>query len=338
MAVPPILRTKITPPRRSSRTLARPCILKLLGEAFQYRLTLLQAGAGYGKSTALASLSESQNPMIWYQVTVEDSDPFVFLLHLCHATRLAMPEVQGLPLPVLEAWDFSRGPLPSQDIVNQYLNAFSEPLSAPVLLVLDDVHLIAESPEIAHILNRLIGLAPPDLHFLLSGRPPMRLPNLTRWRARDQVLNLDQGVLRFTTDEIAQLFRDNYKYELTDDEVDHLAQITEGWAVTLQLIWQSIRSGAAGSVQDALIRSPDSLESLFQILAQEVFGQQPADVQDFMRISATLKIMTGAACDALRGTRDSAGMMSYLSRQELFVVDLGDGALALPSYFSSLFA
>ena len=37
----------MTPPRRSSRTLARPRLLQLLEEAYQYRLTLLQAGASF---------------------------------------------------------------------------------------------------------------------------------------------------------------------------------------------------------------------------------------------------------------------------------------------------
>ena len=106
-------------------------------------------------------------------MTKEDSDPLVFLLHLCHATQLALPDLQGLPIPSLEVWEGERGPLPSCKIVHIYLNAMTEALGrgqyGPILLVLDDIHLAIESPEIDLILDRLIGLAPSDLHILLSG-------------------------------------------------------------------------------------------------------------------------------------------------------------------------
>jgi len=75
MAHPQVIRTKIIPPRPSNRTLVRPRVQELLSEAQNYRLTLLQAGAGYGKSTALSTLASGHAPLIWYQVYEEDSDP-----------------------------------------------------------------------------------------------------------------------------------------------------------------------------------------------------------------------------------------------------------------------
>ena len=81
-----IVQTKIKPPRPNERTLPRPRVSSILGEALNYRLTILQAGAGYGKSTELAVLGAQQQPLIWYQVSKEDGDPQVFLYHLLHAT------------------------------------------------------------------------------------------------------------------------------------------------------------------------------------------------------------------------------------------------------------
>ena len=92
-----VLRTKITPPRPGPRTLERPRVTCLLAEALNYRLTVVQAGAGFGKTTALAGLAGLGRPLIWYQVMPEDRAPLVFLLHLCHASRLALPERSDLP-------------------------------------------------------------------------------------------------------------------------------------------------------------------------------------------------------------------------------------------------
>ncbi len=330
MPLPKIVTTKIIPPRPGPRTLDRPRVTAALGEARHYRLTLLHAGAGFGKSTALAALAHEQRPAIWYQITEEDTDSLIFLLHLVHATRRALPDASGLPVAFLEGWDGTRGPLPGAGVIDQYLNALNDYLQEPVLVILDDAHLVLETGEIAHLLDRLIGLAPQHLHFLLAGRPPLQLPNLARWRSQGEVLLLDQSLLAFRPEEIGLLFARHYGYELTAGEVEALAANTEGWAIALQLIWQNLRGGLSGSVEDALARPVRSLEGLFDILAREVFDGQPADVQAFLRVSATLREMTPEACDAIRSEKpgevtDSAAMLAYLRRQDLFVVDPGDG-------------
>ena len=58
-----VLRTKLLPPPRNARTLTRPRIIETLRSAFDHRLTILQAGAGYGKSTALAEFAAEVHPI-----------------------------------------------------------------------------------------------------------------------------------------------------------------------------------------------------------------------------------------------------------------------------------
>ncbi len=236
------------------------------------------------------------------------------------------------------------GHFPGQEWSTNILIALNEHLDRPALFVLDDIHLVSSATEIAHILDRLIGLAPYNLHILLAGRPPIKLPNLSRWKSRGEVMIIDQSVLAFSVEEIASLFAQQYGYELTADEIECLATNTEGWAIALQLIWQSLRSGASASIEDSFAHTGHSLESLFDILAGEVFERQPADVQEFLLVSATLREMTVEACDALHihpaprkhiaeppnfrpPTTTSQAMLAYLRRQELFIVDAGDGSL-----------
>jgi LuxR family maltose regulon positive regulatory protein len=327
MMIPKVLLTKITPPRSTARILTRTRISQLLAESLHYRLTLLQAGAGFGKSTALVDLVHLPHPVIWYQITEEDNDPFVFLLHLCHATRHTFPELHGLPLERLESWDGTRGPLPALEITHQFINTLSEKLSSPTLMILDDIHLVDDVSEIAMILDNVISLAPSLLHILIATRPIFQLPSLSRWQTHGEVFTIDQSFLKFTIDEILELFTQQYGYPLTAEDAEMLYNATEGWAIALQLIWQSLRSGVTTSIEDALTRQTTSLDSLFELLAHDVLGHQPKDVQDFLSISATLRVMTPEACDALRETKDSAAMLAYLRRQELFVVDLDQAGL-----------
>ncbi len=346
-----VLRTRIMPPRLGTRMVERPRLTRLLDESLNCRLTLVQAGAGFGKTTALAALAGSPPPLIWYQLMDEDRDPLVFLLHLCHAARLALPNLSDLPISLLESWDGTSSPLPATQILDEWLNSLTAVLRGPVRLVLDDVHLIAPAPEIVHLIDRLIGLAPADLHVLLVGRAPLALPSLPRWTACGMVFIIDRAVLAFTGDEIAALFAQAYGYELTGDEADRLLEATEGWAIALQLVWQSLRGGAFASVEDVLSNQATTLDSLFHILATEIFAGQPADVQAFLRATSVLRVITPEACDALytagpggvalpegapsRPAAPSAAMLAYLRRIDLFLVDLGDGTLRYHHIFHS---
>ena len=334
-----VLRTKISPPRMGARTLERPRLTRLLADALNYRLTFVQAGAGFGKTTALAALAGRPHPLIWYQLMDEDRDPLVFLLHLCHASRLALPDLDDLPIALLESWDGTSSPLPSVPILDEWLNSLTAALRGPALLILDDAHLAAAAPEIVQLLDRLIGLAPADLHILLAGRAPLSLPSLPRWTAHGMVLTIDRAALTFTGEEIVTLFSRAYGYELTGDETDRLLEATEGWAIALQLVWQSLRSGAFASVDDALTNQATSLDSLFHLLATETFAGQPADVQAFLQATSILRVITPEACDALFSgslpVGASAAMLAYLRRIDLFLVDLGDGSLRYHHIFHS---
>src|SRR5690606_38293011 len=135
-----VVRTKITPPRTGPRTLVRERVTAILADALNHRLTLVQAGAGFGKTTALAALAGPAGPgrpLMWYQIMEEDRDPPVFLLHLCHAARQAVPGLGEPAGALLELWDGAGGPPASTRVLDELLNSFSLGLDGPALLVLD---------------------------------------------------------------------------------------------------------------------------------------------------------------------------------------------------------
>jgi ATP/maltotriose-dependent transcriptional regulator MalT len=330
-----VLLTKITPPKLSGRILVRSRIQRALLESLDYRLTLVQAGAGYGKSTALATIIPNHHPVFWYQVSEEDADPFVFLQYLCHAVQRALPDIQGLPIPAVESWNSLTPTRYPRLIVDQLLNVLSETLREPALLILDDAQLIAHNQDIILILDRLISLAPHALHILVVSRGSIKLPSLYRWKSKGEVRILDQADLAFSKEEIGLLFAQKYGYELTPDEIEALHTTTEGWAITLQLIWQNLRTGAMASIEEALSKQRTSLDGLFEVLAHEVFEQQPDDIRGFLLETAILRSMSPADCDILRDSHDSQAMLAYLRRQELFVVEHADGTLRYHPIFQS---
>ena len=124
-----LLRTRLTPPRPYRRVLARPGLLARLREAFDYRLTVVQAGTGYGKTTALAALlANAQGPGFWYSLDESDRDAQQFLSYLVGACHMGLPSLPDAPLAVLSELRNSSGSQWSL-VVDALANALAEQLT-----------------------------------------------------------------------------------------------------------------------------------------------------------------------------------------------------------------
>ena len=88
-----VVKTKLTPPRLHQRALHRPRLTDRLLQALDYPLTIVRAGAGFGKSTALAALAETDASLVWYRLGSEDADLHIFLLYLVHGFHAALPDL-----------------------------------------------------------------------------------------------------------------------------------------------------------------------------------------------------------------------------------------------------
>ncbi|OIO98562.1 MAG: hypothetical protein AUK03_01140 [Anaerolineae bacterium CG2_30_64_16] len=349
-----LLRTKLAKPRLHRRVLARPGLVGRLRQALEYRVTLLQAGTGYGKTTILAALDDDPAYCLaWYSLDQEDRDPQQFLTYLINAFRVNMPHLPETPLVLLAELTSNGGGNQWSTVLDALVNALDRTLDRPTLLVLDDYHFVAGSPAVNHLTERLLSYLPPDLHVILAARHPINLPALITWRARAEVLEIGRRELAFQPDEIEALFRDAYDMQLTPAEVTALADKTEGWPIALQLTWQSLRSGAATDVAHlfAAARASDSLPALFDYLAHELLDRQPAEIAAFLRDTAVLRELTAGACDAVRevcptpagepcdlggaaagsptgslerSPASSIGLLSQLHDLDLFTIALGD--------------
>ncbi|MCA9897416.1 MAG: transcriptional regulator [Ardenticatenaceae bacterium] len=334
-----IVRTKLVPPRPAQHTLPRQRIMQRLLAAQNHRLTLVQAGTGYGKSTALAALASSQQDafrFVWYRVEAEDSDAQPFLLHLLHGFGIALPNLSDAPLAALEAWGQQRQGPSWTAVIDHLINELAQKLDQPTFLVLDDVHLINDSSEPMRILDRLIGLAPDNLHIILATRYPLSLPSLLTWRVKGQVLEIGQDELAFTPGEIDALFRETYGHALSLEQATMVISRIEGWPIALHLIWQRLQRDGGASLAQALTQLSGSASDLFQFLAQEVLNQQPEDIQAFLRETAVLREMTTPLCNQLRRRQDSQQLLRYLLEKGLFVVNLGNGFVRYHHLFREL--
>jgi ATP/maltotriose-dependent transcriptional regulator MalT/DNA-binding SARP family transcriptional activator len=329
-----ITRTKLIPPRPFKYAQPRPRLNQSLLDAQNYRLTIIQAGAGYGKSTALAALPAAGHRVVWYHLDVDDTDPLVFFSHLIYSFVTVFPDISASPLVQLEAWERNGRITPWTPIVDTLIDELAKTDTHPLFLVVDDAHHLENSSQTQQILDRLITHIPSHLHVILATRYPLKLPNLVTWKVRGELLEIGQAELVFTSDEIVSLFKDQHDLTLTTDQVHEINTHTEGWAIALQLVGQWLKIGGNATLPEALARLSGS--DLFAYLTQEVLAQQLPDIQGFLLVTAVFRQMTPELCDCLRNTNDSRQHLRYLEENGLFVVASGDGNIRYHHLFHGL--
>ena len=90
---PPLIQTKLTPPRRPRRLVSRRALVDRLGTDLERKLTLVVAPAGFGKSTLLAewrdALIEKDYAVAWLSLDRDDDDLNQFIAYLLAALSRA---------------------------------------------------------------------------------------------------------------------------------------------------------------------------------------------------------------------------------------------------------
>jgi LuxR family maltose regulon positive regulatory protein len=191
---------------------------------------------------------------------------------------------------------------------------------APLVLVLDDYHLVTSAQVHARVAT-LLDRCPPQLHLMLITRADPPLP-LSRLRVRGDLAELRADDLRFSAAEAVEFFSSRLGALLSEQDVLRLLARTEGWAAGLQLAALRLRDRPDRS--DFIERLTGADWHIVNYLGEEVLATQPAEVRDFLLATSVLNRMCAPLCDALTGTADGTGLISEVYRANLFLVPLDD--------------
>jgi hypothetical protein len=296
----PISRTKITPAPYREATLARDRLVDRLRENVHRRLTLVVADAGYGKTTLLADFSRRRHVRcLWYKLDPSDRDWVTFTSYLVAAGREAKADFGKSTAALLGQLAVGN---PARDLVVESLIAdFALLQDQPTALILDDYHLIDDSPDVRFIMTRLLREAPEALNVILCTRRRPDLP-IGRLAARGEVHEIDTDALRFSRDETDQLFSSVYRQPLEQDVIEEIEQRTEGWAASLQLLHSSIRERTKSEIR-AFVRQLSGAEGrLYDFLAEEVLRELPPAMARFLIHASLLERIVPAYVAAIFAT------------------------------------
>jgi LuxR family transcriptional regulator, maltose regulon positive regulatory protein len=314
---PELLWTKLVAPAPRAGLLPRADVQSLLRSSLQAKLCLVAAPAGSGKTTLLAQWQAMAGGgrVAWVSLDEGDNDPTRFWSYLVAAVRTVEPEVGTVALEALgdPSVELERVVVPS--LVSDLAT-----VAAPLVLVLDDYHLITDA-TCHQTLGLFLDHLPAAVHVVLSTRLDPPLP-LARMRARAELAQLRVGELHFTHEETAELLNGSMGLGLAAEEVARLAERTEGWAAGLVLAGLSLRGRPDSSGFIAAFSGGD--RHVADYLGAEVLDRQPEEIRSFLLRTSVLERLSGPLCDAVLEAQGSADLLAELEASNLFVVPLDD--------------
>ena len=293
----------------TSDVLSRPTLEARLDEAFGKRLTLLVAGAGYGKSTLLRQWTEDL-AAIWYAAMPRDRVLSAFASGLAEAYRARLETLElGAAFPSGE-----QDSAPAETIAAAIARALESALTHDLVLVVDDAHELQSSPHSLRLVESLCRHAPATLHVVLASREPLPL-RVERLMGQGAVLELGGTDLAFSVPEVVALTA-----TLGDDGAvaEALHDVTRGWPAAVRLGIEAVRRLDAEERAPAIAALGESGSPLFAYLAQEVFGREPPELQDLIRHVAAFHRFSPTLCAAV-GLEDAAGALEGMTQRGLFV-------------------
>ncbi len=327
-----LLLTKLFIPPQRPFLIPRPRVVEKAEKGLNKKLILVTAPAGYGKTTFVADwlrpLQASGNRLVaWFSLDETDNDPARFLTYLVAAIHRAVADDhwgEGVNL-LLQAAE-----TPVQTAVSLLINETTL-LDKPLLLVLDDYHLI-QHDGIHQALTTILDHQPPTLTLILTTRVDPPLP-LARLRLRGELHEIDAADLRFSLAETADFFRLQNNISLTPEQVATLDAQAEGWAAGLQAAALSLRPDQ--DVNQFLVSFRGRQRFVLDYLAEEVYRRQPAAIQSFLRQTAVCDRICAPLCEQLVGQvnwntepavpqepTSVQAVLEYLDTANLFIVPL----------------
>ena len=313
------IETKLHAPAPRAEWVQRPELIDYLSAHNATKLVLVNAPAGFGKTTLVAqwrtSVTECR-PFAWVSLDPGDNDPGRLWWHVVCAVQRACPDFGAedvLGTLRVQVPEFTVTVLPC------LVNALAA-LTTPVILVLDDYHVITER-ACHQQLNFLLAHLPPSVQLVLTSRahPPLRLGRL---RAEGQLLDIRANQLRLATAHVAALVDAVSGVQLNGPDLADLVARTEGWPAGVYLAALSLRGHPS---QHEFIRqfSGDN-RFIGDFLAEEVLTRQPPEVQQFLIRTSVLGRFCAPLGAAVSGVANAAEILDGLERDNLFIVPLDE--------------
>ena len=296
---------QVTPPRVSRQSLPRAALQIDAAHLREYPCLLVQAPAGYGKTSLLAQwrldLISHGSAVAWFAARTQDSEQ-----GLLQGLTLGVRMGTGRPR-FGEQWLDRLGS--ADDALEGVTRLLAElaQLALELVLIIDEADRLP--PGSRGLLTYLLRNMPPNLRVVIAARADCELAveDLLNY---GQLLRLGPEELRFSLDEALQLGQKQPGPPLDIDTVARLHALCEGWPLGLQLLLSAVVGGADAGTTLSAVADGKLRERLLDLLLSKL---DAGDLR-FLEDASVVDHLHPALCNALSECCDASERLQRLSR------------------------
>ena len=310
-----ILNSKLQSPRLLN-VLYRKRLVRLFKPIAQKKLAIVTAGAGYGKTTLVVdALSRLDVNTIWYRLDQQDTDFIVFITYLKSGIR-HKPEKNTIKKDSLKN---------RNDFLLEFIRLLEKDICKETALVLDDYHLVQDNSEINKAIEFILERLPQNMHLIIISRkePPIRI---SRIRVLEQLIEINENDLAFTTSEIKNFYSKTYSLSLTDNHIKDLHEKTGGWAASLVLFSYTLKGKKPEEIEKNLMLLKGSQKYIFSYLEENIFGTQSPEIQDFMLKAALLSVIDTKDCNRIFQISNAETILKQMIQEHLLIFPVDENS------------
>lgn len=325
------LATKFILPTASKEVILVKSFLERIKTSEKYPLTLIKAGAGYGKSTLVSSyFRKSALNYFWFNITGDDNELFNFIYGLVYAVRIHRDEFGENILNLLEQTENLQNNW--RHILNLFITSLWElrkEQDKDLYFVLEDFQRIQDQQDVVEVIIYLLDNLPPGIHVILTSRT---LPNnfpWYQWKVKGKALVITEDDLAFSPEEIKRFFTLRAGIKLEPKEVELIEHKTEGWAIALEMLSELSNVDKIKDMEKGVL---SNAQDFFSYLASDVLDNQEADIRSFLLGSSVLSYLNEDICRYLLGEEGPANLHKVIEKG-LFIHEYGKETYRYHSLF-----
>jgi LuxR family maltose regulon positive regulatory protein len=218
---------KILMPQASPR-ISRPRLLSILEHSLaNCASTVISGRAGSGKTCLATDFSVmSGRPSAWYKVDAPEAELRIFFQYLIASIQKHRP---GFGVGTLDSLIEVAEPENIPRLAEAFVYELAEGDGTPLLIVIEDLHLVCDADWVVPFFRRLLPLLPSEVHLLITSRTLPPAP-LWRMRSKQTLLVITEETLAFTRLEAGELFE---SYGLSTEQANIAVDHTHGRAAAL---------------------------------------------------------------------------------------------------------
>lgn len=217
---------KITVPSPLA-SLFRPRLQSLLAQSLaSCTSTIVSGRAGTGKTTLALDFADRCGRVVsWYKVDAPDSELRIFCQYLISSINCHRPGFGNGALVQL----LGQGDVQMPSLAEAFVYELEHTPGPPLLVVIEDLHLVCDAEWLVPFFRRLLPLLPSDVHMLITSRTMPPAP-LWRMRSKQTLSVIDEEALSFNKQEAVDLFQ---AFNLTEQQASIALDHSHGRAAAL---------------------------------------------------------------------------------------------------------